>query len=38
MRKKIINAGGPWVDDVRELDGSKKRKNTSFNKRCPSSI
>lgn len=22
--KKIINAGGPWVDDMREIDGSKK--------------
>ncbi|WP_068673029.1 glycerol-3-phosphate dehydrogenase/oxidase [Oceanobacillus sp. Castelsardo] len=24
--KKIINAGGPWVDDLREMDGSKKGK------------
>ncbi|CDO03226.1 Aerobic glycerol-3-phosphate dehydrogenase [Oceanobacillus picturae] len=24
--KKIINAGGPWVDELREIDGSKKGK------------
>ncbi|MFD1416905.1 glycerol-3-phosphate dehydrogenase/oxidase [Oceanobacillus jeddahense] len=30
--KKIINAGGPWVDDVRELDGSKKGKTLHLTK------
>ncbi|MFD2629133.1 glycerol-3-phosphate dehydrogenase/oxidase [Oceanobacillus kapialis] len=24
--KKVINAGGPWVDELREIDGSKKGK------------
>lgn len=24
--KKVINAGGPWVDNLREMDGSKKGK------------
>src|SRR5699024_6789753 len=24
--KKIINAGGPWVDELREIDGSKQGK------------
>lgn len=33
--KKVINAGGPWVDELREIDGSKKRKVIAFNKRCP---
>ncbi|WP_337018179.1 glycerol-3-phosphate dehydrogenase/oxidase [Oceanobacillus massiliensis] len=29
---KIINAGGPWVDEVRELDGSKKGKSLHLTK------
>lgn len=32
--KKIINAGGPWVDELREIDGSKKE-DPSFDERCP---
>ncbi|MGP4068865.1 glycerol-3-phosphate dehydrogenase/oxidase [Halobacillus sp. B29] len=30
--KKIINAGGPWVDDLREIDGSKKGKTLQLTK------
>ena len=30
--KKIINAGGPWVDDLREIDGSKQGKNLHLTK------
>ncbi|MFD2045025.1 glycerol-3-phosphate dehydrogenase/oxidase [Ornithinibacillus salinisoli] len=30
--KKIINAGGPWVDGVRELDGSKHGKHLYLTK------
>ncbi|RYG74424.1 glycerol-3-phosphate dehydrogenase/oxidase [Lentibacillus lipolyticus] len=30
--KKIVNAGGPWVDDLREIDGSKKGKNLQLTK------
>lgn len=30
--KKIINAGGPWVDDLREIDGSKKGKTLHLTK------
>jgi len=30
--KKIINAGGPWVDDLREIDGSKKGKSLHLTK------
>ncbi|MFD1361642.1 glycerol-3-phosphate dehydrogenase/oxidase [Lentibacillus salinarum] len=30
--KKIINAGGPWVDDLREIDGSKQGKNLYLTK------
>ncbi|ASK62744.1 glycerol-3-phosphate dehydrogenase [Virgibacillus phasianinus] len=30
--KKIVNAGGPWVDDLREIDGSKKGKTLHLTK------
>ncbi|TFJ93339.1 glycerol-3-phosphate dehydrogenase/oxidase [Lentibacillus salicampi] len=30
--KKIVNAGGPWVDDLREVDGSKKGKTLQLTK------
>ncbi|MFS7121170.1 FAD-dependent oxidoreductase [Carnobacterium maltaromaticum] len=30
--KKIINASGPWVDDLRELDDSKKGKTMHLTK------
>ncbi|MEN2768515.1 glycerol-3-phosphate dehydrogenase/oxidase [Ornithinibacillus xuwenensis] len=30
--KKIINAGGPWVDDLREIDGSKYGKHLHLTK------
>ncbi|GGC82586.1 aerobic glycerol-3-phosphate dehydrogenase [Thalassobacillus devorans] len=30
--KKIINAGGPWVDHLREIDGSKKGKTLHLTK------
>ncbi|AXI09982.1 glycerol-3-phosphate dehydrogenase [Oceanobacillus zhaokaii] len=30
--KKIINAGGPWVDELREIDGSKKGKTLHLTK------
>lgn len=30
--KKIINASGPWVDDLREIDGSKKGKTLHLTK------
>ncbi|TMN21326.1 glycerol-3-phosphate dehydrogenase/oxidase [Lentibacillus cibarius] len=30
--KKIVNAGGPWVDDIREMDGSKKGKTLQLTK------
>src|SRR5699024_7641961 len=30
--KKIINAAGPWVDDLREKDGSKKGKTLHLTK------
>lgn len=30
--KKIINAGGPWVDNLRELDGSKQGKTLQLTK------
>ncbi|MGR9048841.1 glycerol-3-phosphate dehydrogenase/oxidase [Halobacillus faecis] len=30
--KKIINAGGPWVDELREIDGSKKGKTLQLTK------
>src|SRR5699024_3125492 len=30
--KKIINAAGPWVDKIRELDGSKKGKHLQLTK------
>ncbi|MBA2175615.1 glycerol-3-phosphate dehydrogenase/oxidase [Halobacillus locisalis] len=30
--KKIVNAGGPWVDDLREIDGSKKGKTLQLTK------
>ncbi|MFC5590172.1 glycerol-3-phosphate dehydrogenase/oxidase [Sporosarcina soli] len=30
--KKIVNATGPWVDDVREIDGSKKGKHLILSK------
>ncbi|WP_087972596.1 glycerol-3-phosphate dehydrogenase/oxidase [Oceanobacillus rekensis] len=30
--KKIINAGGPWVDEVREMDGSKQGKSLHLTK------
>lgn len=30
--KKIINAGGPWVDDLREIDGSNKGKSLHLTK------
>ncbi|WP_430791028.1 glycerol-3-phosphate dehydrogenase/oxidase [Virgibacillus flavescens] len=30
--KKVINAGGPWVDDLREIDGSKKGKTLHLTK------
>ncbi|MEC5425386.1 glycerol-3-phosphate dehydrogenase/oxidase [Virgibacillus sp. C22-A2] len=30
--KKVINAGGPWVDEVREIDGSKKGKTLHLTK------
>ena len=30
--KKIINATGPWVDDIREMDGSKKGKTLRLTK------
>nr|WP_239533990.1 FAD-dependent oxidoreductase [Thalassobacillus pellis] len=30
--KKIINAGGPWVDELREMDGSKKGKTLHLTK------
>ncbi|WP_047980807.1 glycerol-3-phosphate dehydrogenase/oxidase [Ornithinibacillus contaminans] len=29
---KIINAGGPWVDEIRELDGSKQGKHLHLTK------
>ncbi len=30
--KKIINAGGPWVDNLREIDGSKQGKSLHLTK------
>ncbi|GGK07148.1 aerobic glycerol-3-phosphate dehydrogenase [Lentibacillus kapialis] len=30
--KKIVNAGGPWVDDIREIDGSKQGKTLHLTK------
>ncbi|WP_028783710.1 glycerol-3-phosphate dehydrogenase/oxidase [Thalassobacillus devorans] len=30
--KKVINAGGPWVDRLREIDGSKKGKTLHLTK------
>ncbi|WP_174614254.1 glycerol-3-phosphate dehydrogenase/oxidase [Virgibacillus ihumii] len=30
--KKIVNAGGPWVDDLREIDGSKTGKSLYLTK------
>ncbi|WP_173915652.1 glycerol-3-phosphate dehydrogenase/oxidase [Halobacillus sp. Marseille-Q1614] len=30
--KRIINAGGPWVDELREIDGSKKGKSLHLTK------
>lgn len=30
--EKIINAGGPWVDDIRDLDGSKQGKHLHLTK------
>lgn len=30
--KKVVNAGGPWVDELRELDGSKKGKQLYLTK------
>lgn len=30
--KKVVNAGGPWVDDLREIDGSKKGKTLQLTK------
>ncbi|SEP92062.1 homodimeric glycerol 3-phosphate dehydrogenase (quinone) [Virgibacillus subterraneus] len=30
--KKIINAGGPWVDNLREIDGSKQGKSLQLTK------
>ncbi|MEN1967288.1 glycerol-3-phosphate dehydrogenase/oxidase [Lentibacillus sp. N15] len=30
--KKVVNACGPWVDDLRELDGSKKGKTLHLTK------
>ncbi|WP_010532146.1 glycerol-3-phosphate dehydrogenase/oxidase [Lentibacillus jeotgali] len=30
--KKIVNAGGPWVDDLREMDGSKQGKTLHLTK------
>ncbi|WP_077328021.1 glycerol-3-phosphate dehydrogenase/oxidase [Virgibacillus siamensis] len=30
--KKIVNAGGPWVDDLREIDGSKTGKSLHLTK------
>ena len=30
--KKIINAGGPWVDELRDLDGSKQGKTLHLTK------
>ncbi|GAA0589543.1 glycerol-3-phosphate dehydrogenase [Virgibacillus siamensis] len=30
--KKIVNAGGPWVDDLREIDGSKVGKSLYLTK------
>ncbi|SEA41752.1 glycerol-3-phosphate dehydrogenase [Thalassobacillus cyri] len=30
--KKVINAGGPWVDQLREIDGSKKGKTLHLTK------
>ncbi|WP_203247825.1 glycerol-3-phosphate dehydrogenase/oxidase [Sporosarcina beigongshangi] len=30
--KKIVNATGPWVDDVREMDGSKSEKHLILSK------
>ncbi|WP_099159911.1 glycerol-3-phosphate dehydrogenase/oxidase [Virgibacillus ndiopensis] len=30
--KKIVNACGPWVDDLREIDGSKKGKSLHLTK------
>ncbi len=30
--KKIVNAGGPWVDELRGLDGSKKGKTLQLTK------
>ncbi|MBD1373946.1 glycerol-3-phosphate dehydrogenase/oxidase [Hazenella sp. IB182357] len=30
--KKIVNATGPWVDDLREIDGSKKGKHLYWTK------
>ncbi|WP_329958812.1 glycerol-3-phosphate dehydrogenase/oxidase [Sporosarcina sp. G11-34] len=30
--KKIVNATGPWVDDVREIDGSKSKKHLILSK------
>ncbi|GAB3057128.1 glycerol-3-phosphate dehydrogenase/oxidase [Virgibacillus ainsalahensis] len=30
--KKVINAGGPWVDELREIDGSKQGKHLILTK------
>ncbi|WP_330948853.1 glycerol-3-phosphate dehydrogenase/oxidase [Virgibacillus sp. MG-45] len=30
--KKIVNAGGPWVDELREIDGSKQGKHLHLSK------
>ena len=33
--KKVVNATGPWVDKVREMDGSRKGKTLRLNEGCP---
>ncbi|MFG6148039.1 glycerol-3-phosphate dehydrogenase/oxidase [Halobacillus sp. B23F22_1] len=30
--KRVVNAGGPWVDELREIDGSKKGKTLQLTK------
>ncbi|WP_082233400.1 glycerol-3-phosphate dehydrogenase/oxidase [Halobacillus massiliensis] len=30
--KRVVNAGGPWVDELREIDGSKKGKSLHHTK------
>ncbi|MFD1020369.1 glycerol-3-phosphate dehydrogenase/oxidase [Thalassobacillus hwangdonensis] len=32
LAKKVINAGGPWVDELREIDGSKRGKTLQLTK------